>query len=55
MASPVTMAYLVGDCGNQQALENKDGDRNCNYKHCHVSSHHHRRDKELEAAPTTRD
>jgi hypothetical protein len=45
------MAYLVGDCGSQQALENKDGNRN----RCRVSSHHHHQDTKPEAAPTTRD
>jgi ATP-dependent RNA helicase DDX46/PRP5 len=49
------MAYLVGDCGSQQALKNKDGNRNRNRKHCRVSSHHHHQDAEPEAAPTTRD
>jgi hypothetical protein len=42
------MACLVGDCGSQQTLENGDGDR----KRCRVSSCHHRRDAEPEAAPT---
>jgi hypothetical protein len=55
MASPATMTYLVGDYGSQQALENEDGDCNRNCKRCHVSSHHHCRDAEPEAAPTTRD
>jgi hypothetical protein len=47
------MAYLVGDCGSRQALENEDDDCNLNRKRCHVSSHHHRWDAEPEAAPTT--
>jgi hypothetical protein len=49
------MAYLVGDCDSQQALENEDNNPNLNLKHCRVSSHHHCRDAELEAAPTVRD
>ena len=49
------MAYLVGDCSTQQALENEDGDHNLNLNCCRVSSHHHRRDVEPVAVPITRD
>jgi ATP-dependent RNA helicase DDX46/PRP5 len=48
------MAHLVRDYGRRQALENEDDDCNLNRKHCRVSSHHHYRDTEPKAAPTTR-
>ena len=56
MKDSVTSGHVPGgELRYPSNLENEDGDCNLNRKRCLVSSHHHGRDAELEAAPTTKD